>query len=105
MSATIRPLDRDKLAMVTRRQSIDAAHLCLDGLQRDDMGPEEKMLGVALAFQQACDRTGLDPYSMVVMARRISRMEEGDKRANDSLTSLRDWLAIFIKGERGVTVS
>jgi hypothetical protein len=42
---------------------------------------------------------------MVVMARRIARPEEGHIRANDSLTSLRDWLAIHVKGERGVGIT
>lgn len=98
-----RPLDTDKLAMVSRLKAIDAAHLALDGLQRDDIGPEEIVAGVALAFQQTADRLGLDPYSMLQMARRLARPVEGHKRANDSLTSLRDWLAIHVKGERGVS--
>lgn len=100
-----RRLNTDKLAMVSRLQAIDAAHLALDGLQRDDMGPEEVVMGIALAFQQTADRLGLDPYVLLQVARRIARPEEGHKRANDSLTSLRDWLAIHVKGERGVSTA
>jgi len=100
---TGRPLDTDKLAMVPRLKAIDAAHLALDGMQRDDMSPEIIVVGVALAFQQTMDRLGLDPYTMLQMARRVARPEEGHKRANDSLLSLRDWLAIHVKGERGVS--
>lgn len=94
----MRPLDRDKLAAVSRQRAADAAQLALFQLQdihldsRD--GVEVQVMGVGILFAVMCQRCGLQPSSLYDMATRLlDAPDEFDATTSNSLQVLKDFIA------------
>jgi hypothetical protein len=98
-----RPLDRDRLSMAQRGEVAMAAHRALDALQRET--PEIMMMGAALLFHTLCLRCRVDPQEIHHLAGRVLRDQDGFKKDNDSLQSMRDFAGIRIMGEREVSIA
>ncbi len=96
---TRQPLNKDRLAMVPRRQAADAAQLALFGVQ--DERPEVMLLGVAVLFAALCSRCGLDPEEMHTMGRSVlMAREDFHKQTNDSLSALRSFAGLRVMGHQ-----
>lgn len=95
---TDRPLERHRLAMVSREDAAAAAHLALFQLQ-DRPNPEEIILGVSVLFAAMAMRCGLAPEELHTMGRRVI-MEplEGDTQTNGSIQVLKDFAAVKVLG-------
>lgn len=102
-SPTKSPLDKDKLAMVSRGQTAQAAHSALFALQEES--PEVMMAGAALLFATLIKRCGLDPQALHHMGLRLLVDQQGYRKDNASLQSLQDFAAIRILGEHNVSIS
>lgn len=100
---TLRPLDRDRLTMTPRGEAARVAHAALSEIQRER--PELMVMGAAVLFATLCARCGIDPQELHTMARKVLTDQEGFRRDNDSLQSLRDFAGIRIMGEREVSIS
>lgn len=98
-----RPLDRDRLTMMSRGEAARVAHLALSEIQGEQ--PELMVLGAAVLFATLCQRCGLDPQEVHHMARKVLTDQDGFKRDNASLQSLRDFAGIRIMGEREVSIA
>ena len=98
-----KPLDRDRLLSVSRRQAAAAAHLTL--FQVQDEAPEVIVAGAAVWFAAVCARCGLDPQEIHGLGMKILRPSPLDLRTNDSLQSLRDFAGLRVKGNRGEVIS
>lgn len=101
--AVERPFDYHTMTQLARQRAADAAHATLDGLQ--NLTPEEIVLGVAVLFAAVTRRSGLDPEDLYQMGLRVLKPEPLHRRANDSLQSLTDFVALRVKGERDVSIS
>lgn len=99
----LRPLSKDRLAMLPRGTAARAAHQALNGLQREP--PEVMVAGAALLFAAIVNRCGLDPQEMHHLGLRMMRDQEAHKLDNDSLQSLRDFAGIRIMGEKHVSIA
>lgn len=97
----VRPLDRTKLAMVSRIDAADAAHGALFPIQ--DEPPELVIAGIAVLFATLVQRCGLDPEDTFRLGDRIVREREAEDRTNESLQSLRDFAGLRLLGQE-VTV-
>ena len=94
----MRPLDRDKLAAVSRQRAADAAQLALFQLQdihldsRD--GVEVQVMGVGILFAVMCQRCGLSPRELHDMATRLLNAPDNhDTTTSNSLQVLKDFIA------------
>ena len=106
ITAPSRPLNRDKLHMVPRAHVAAAAHEALFPVQ--GLQPELMVAGIALLFAAITQRCGLDPQELHTLGRKILRdpvQVGGDRGANASLQSLKDFAGIRIMGERDVSIS
>lgn len=98
-----RPLDRDRLAMVSRTEAAHAAHAALSALQ--DKSPELMMAGAELLFATLCKRCRLDPHDEYLRGLKLLTPQPGFRKDNDSLQSLQDFAGIRIMGETSVSIS
>jgi hypothetical protein len=93
-----RPLDRDKLFMLSRGTAADAAQLALFQLQM--LSPEECMAGAAVLFAVLAKRCGIDPQELHEMGRRVLMAPtDGDVPATNSLEALRDFAGLRLMGD------
>lgn len=98
-----RPLDRDKLTMMPRGEAARVAHLALSEIQGE--APELMVLGAAVLFATLCQRCNLSAQDVHHMAHKVLTDQEGFRRDNASLQSLRDFAGIRIMGEREVSIT
>lgn len=97
-----RKVSGDRLAMVSRNDAADVAHLALSPIQ--EHRPEELVAGVAVLFYVMARYSGLDPEELYHRGRRILTDSEGDIKTNNALQSLRDFASFFVAG-RETTIS
>lgn len=92
-----RPLDRDRLSMVSRDVAVRDAHRCLDPVQNGT--PEEMVAAVSLLFATVMNRVGIDPQQGHGLGLRLLKHQQHHEKTNKSLQSLRDFAGLRIAGQ------
>jgi hypothetical protein len=98
-----RPLNRDKLHMLSRDHVAPIAFEALHPIQ--DYTQEEMVAGVALLFATICERVRLDPEELHRIGARMLKDQPAHLKTNAAVQSLRDFAGIKIAGEDRVVVS
>lgn len=100
-AATERPFDYHTMTNLNRMAALEAAVLCLDGLQR--LTPEEIVMGTAVLYAGLCDRLGVDPHDLYTMGQKVMRPDPFFRRANSTAQSLSDTIRLRVGGDSRVS--
>lgn len=98
-----RPLDRDKLAMVSRETAIMEAHRALDALQNND--PEVQLAAACVlfaAYTKRCQYHGFDAHNL---GKRLLEDAQYDRKTNASVQSMLDFMGLRVMGDQTTSIS
>ena len=98
-----RPLDRDKLSMVSRELAIQEAHRALDALQNND--PEVQLAAACVlfaAYSKRCQYHGHDGHNL---GKRLLEDARFDRKTNASVQSMLDFMGLRVMGDANTTIS